>query len=229
MFGEHMVIKIVIDFQRYHCLSAFRRSISCSFWMSDVFCCAVKGDEISSPVSIILAGIPTTTNDTIRSSSFISKQQLRTTPGTASLRPIPFRRFALETHHPDCASSLQSELQALLKRIDARRKEHIKQRNLDSKRLLQRNRNVQTVLESKQNVEGLKLTEEIKKVRVNMILSMSYVAISSSPRLRSRGTHNVAVGVSISVLSAEELEKQFVCKLGGGGGRGRGRGGGGER
>lgn len=59
---------------------------------------------------------------------------------------------------------LQSELQALLKRIDARRKEHIKQRNLDSKRLLQRNRNVQTVLESKQNVEGLKLTDEIKKV-----------------------------------------------------------------
>lgn len=58
----------------------------------------------------------------------------------------------------------QSELQALLKRIDARRKEHIKQRNLDSKRLLQRNRNVQTVLESKQNVEGLKLTDEIKKV-----------------------------------------------------------------
>eukprot|EP00904_Undaria_pinnatifida_P006095 jgi/Undpi1/2615/HiC_scaffold_13.g05994.m1 len=57
----------------------------------------------------------------------------------------------------------KSELQALLKRIDARRKEHIKQRNLDSKRLLQRNRNVQTVLESKQNVEGLKLTDEIKK------------------------------------------------------------------
>ena len=52
----------------------------------------------------------------------------------------------------------------MLKRIDARRKEHIKQRNLDSKRLLQRNRNVQAVLESKQNVEGLKLTDEIKKV-----------------------------------------------------------------
>ena len=44
----------------------------------------------------------------------------------------------------------QAELQALLKRIDARRKEHIKQRNLDSKRLMQRNRNVQAVLESKQ-------------------------------------------------------------------------------
>lgn len=66
--------------------------------------------------------------------------------------------------HPPHTLSVQSELQALLKRIDARRKEHIKQRNLDSKRLLQRNRNVQTVLESKQNVEGLKLTEEIKKV-----------------------------------------------------------------
>ena len=37
----------------------------------------------------------------------------------------------------------QAELQALLKRIECRRKEHIKQRNLDSKRLLQRNRNVQ--------------------------------------------------------------------------------------
>jgi hypothetical protein len=44
----------------------------------------------------------------------------------------------------------QSELQALLKRIEVRRKEHLKQRTLDSKRLLQRNRNVQAVLESKQ-------------------------------------------------------------------------------
>lgn len=67
----------------------------------------------------------------------------------------------------------QSELQALLKRIDARRKEHIKQRNLDSKRLLQRNRNVQTVLESKQNVEGLKLTEEIKKVWCGVLSALN--------------------------------------------------------
>merc|ERR1712070_639188 len=56
----------------------------------------------------------------------------------------------------------QAELQALLKRIDARRKEHIKQRNLDSKRLLQRNRNVQAVLESKQAVESNRLFAEIK-------------------------------------------------------------------
>jgi hypothetical protein len=56
----------------------------------------------------------------------------------------------------------QSELQALLKRIDGRRKEHIKQRNLDSKRLLQRNRNVQAVLESKQSVEAVKSVAEIK-------------------------------------------------------------------
>jgi hypothetical protein len=39
----------------------------------------------------------------------------------------------------------QAELQALLKRIECRRKEHIKQRNLDTKRLLQRNRNVQVL------------------------------------------------------------------------------------
>jgi hypothetical protein len=57
----------------------------------------------------------------------------------------------------------QAELQALLKRIDARRKEHIKQRNLDCKRLLQRNRNVQAVLESKQAVESVKLFADIKK------------------------------------------------------------------
>jgi len=57
----------------------------------------------------------------------------------------------------------QAELQALLKRIECRRKEHIKQRNLDSKRLLQRNRNVQAVLESKQAMESQRLFEEIKK------------------------------------------------------------------
>lgn len=57
----------------------------------------------------------------------------------------------------------QAELQALLKRIECRRKEHIKQRNLDSKRLLQRNRNVQAVLEQKQSLECQRLFEEIKK------------------------------------------------------------------
>jgi len=57
----------------------------------------------------------------------------------------------------------QAELQALLKRIECRRKEHIKQRNLDSKRLLQRNRNVQGVLESKQSLECQRLFDDIKK------------------------------------------------------------------
>lgn len=57
----------------------------------------------------------------------------------------------------------QAELQALLKRIDARRKEHIKQRNLDSKRLMQRNRNVQAVLESKQAVESNRVFTDIRK------------------------------------------------------------------
>jgi hypothetical protein len=57
----------------------------------------------------------------------------------------------------------QSELQALLKRIECRRREHIKQMNLDSKRLLQRNRNVQAVLESKQVAEAQRLFTEIKK------------------------------------------------------------------
>ena len=59
-------------------------------------------------------------------------------------------------------SQQQAELQALLKRVDGRRKEHIKQRNLDSKRLLQRNRNVQAVLESKQATETVKKLSDIK-------------------------------------------------------------------
>lgn len=57
----------------------------------------------------------------------------------------------------------QAELQALLKRIDARRKEHVKQRTLDSKRLLQRNRNVQAVLESKQAAESNAAFADIRR------------------------------------------------------------------
>lgn len=56
----------------------------------------------------------------------------------------------------------QAELAALLKRIEGRRREHIKQRDQDSKRLLQRNRNVQAVLESKQGVECKRRLKEIK-------------------------------------------------------------------
>lgn len=71
----------------------------------------------------------------------------------------------------------QVELQALLKRIECRRKEHIKQRNLDSKRLLQRNRNVQAVLESKQNSESTRIFNDIKKA----LQSNSYSYSSGPP------------------------------------------------
>ena len=66
----------------------------------------------------------------------------------------------------------QAELQALLKRIECRRKEHIKQRNLDSKRLLQRNRNVQSVLESKQAVESQRIFQDIKKNLLNNAVAL---------------------------------------------------------
>jgi len=57
----------------------------------------------------------------------------------------------------------------LLKRIDSRRKEHIKQRNLDSKRLLQRNRNVQAVLlESKQSVEAVEEVKTVAQTKANL-------------------------------------------------------------
>ncbi|KAF4033348.1 hypothetical protein GN244_ATG14683 [Phytophthora infestans] len=73
----------------------------------------------------------------------------------------------------------QAELAALLKRIDGRRKEHLKQRNLDSKRLLQRNRNVQSVLESKQVAEATKRIQDIK------------VSLMPKERAAPRGPFNV--------------------------------------
>jgi len=57
----------------------------------------------------------------------------------------------------------QKELTALLKRIDGRRKEHIKQRNTDSQRLLQRNKNLQAVLENKQNIQAQTRKQQISE------------------------------------------------------------------
>nr|CCA21095.1 transmembrane protein putative [Albugo laibachii Nc14] len=66
----------------------------------------------------------------------------------------------LRQHH-------QAELQALCKRIEAKRTEHLNQRAVDSKRLLQRNRNVQTALESKQVVEATKRLHDLKNAFVS--------------------------------------------------------------
>lgn len=55
-----------------------------------------------------------------------------------------------------------TELSALVKRIETRRAEHVKQREVDSKRLVQRNRNVMAVLESRQVMEEQKRIAEVK-------------------------------------------------------------------
>jgi hypothetical protein len=84
-----------------------------------------------------------------------------------------------------------AELSALLKRIDVRRKEHLAQRNLDSKRLLQRNRNVQAVLASKQGVEE-RIAKGAIKTRLNKPRqatepTSSAVVVSKSPKgIRSK-------------------------------------------
>lgn len=88
-------------------------------------------------------------------------------------------------------SQQQAELQALLKRIECRRKEHIKQRTLDSKRLLQRNKNVQTVLESKQNTETQRIFNEIKKSLANNTMQQI-----------GAGTGNVASGSAVNVAKS---------------------------
>ncbi|CAM9340994.1 unnamed protein product, partial [Phaeothamnion confervicola] len=80
-------------------------------------------------------------------------------------RATAHEAHSLQLTRKETAFRLQqaAELRALLKRIDARRREHVKQRALDSKRLQQRNRNVQAVLESRQAVESQRLLADMKK------------------------------------------------------------------
>lgn len=92
----------------------------------------------------------------------------------------------------------QAELQALLKRIEARRKEHIKQRNLDSKRLLQRNRNVQTVLEMKQNTESQKLISDIKKTMKTISAATIGVGNGTGSSMNGAGGTGGSVGESMA-------------------------------
>jgi hypothetical protein len=73
----------------------------------------------------------------------------------------------------------QAELKALLMRIESRRKEHLKTNEEDCKKLLQRNRNVQAVLESKQNLEAQKTFEEIHNT---LYLSSTTPLVTSSTR-----------------------------------------------
>lgn len=76
-----------------------------------------------------------------------------------------------------------AEVNALLKRIDVRRKEHLKQKELDCKRLLQRNRNVLVSLESKQAIECEKLFQDIKN---NMIKELKSVKIKQDKNTRPK-------------------------------------------
>lgn len=88
-------------------------------------------------------------------------------------------RFGLARKEAKLRQHQQAEMAALSKRIEGRRKEHLKQRDLDSKRLLQRNRNVQSVLESKQVVEATKKIQDIK------------MSLLPKDRTASRGSLNV--------------------------------------
>jgi hypothetical protein len=105
----------------------------------------------------------------------------------------------------------QAELSALLKRIEVRRREHIKQRNLDSKRLLQRNRNVQAVLEAKQTAESSKLFLDIKK----SLHTSSFLGPKETP-----GSSNPGLGATTKGRIAGTKTGQ-----GGGGGRAYGESG----
>lgn len=79
----------------------------------------------------------------------------------------------------------QAELAALLKRIDVRRREHLKQRELDTKRLLQRNRNVQAVLEQKHGLELTRRRQEIKASLAPRRHPAKIAKLDSGPSIRS--------------------------------------------
>lgn len=109
----------------------------------------------------------------------------------------------------------QTELQALLKRIECRRKEHVKQRNLDSKRLLQRNRNVQAVLESKQAAECQKLFAEIKKVLYSSAVLVGGAAgLSGAPTSTRRYGATESFGKRSNGLSSTKSKSNLAASGG---------------
>jgi hypothetical protein len=108
----------------------------------------------------------------------------------------------------------QTELQALLKRIECRRKEHIKQRNLDTKRLLQRNRNVQAVLESKQATECQKLFAEIKKTLYSTaaLHGGQPTSVHGSTRRTDKSTSSLQKGKTQAAMAASQAHYDQVAQ-----------------
>jgi hypothetical protein len=96
----------------------------------------------------------------------------------------------------------ENELSALLKRIDARRREHLKQRELDSKRLSQRNKNVLAVLEAKQSVELGKMRSKVK-----MELQPKRIASQSRRSTLKSARSGGDLGASASSAALDEDSK----------------------
>jgi hypothetical protein len=84
------------------------------------------------------------------------------------------------------------EVAALLKRIEARRAEHVKQRELDSKRLLQRNKNVIAVLDQRHSLEQQRFSAAVK----------IWLPSRTSPHKSRRG---LPLPVSAAALGTEDF------------------------
>jgi len=103
------------------------------------------------------------------------------------------------------------ELAALVKRIEARRSEHVKQRDIDTRRLLQRNRNVMSVLEQRQVQEEARHMAAIKaSLHPNKTLSPS--------RGAGAGVGGIAAGFSSMRLAADDGRPHSSRSARGGGG-----------
>ena len=105
----------------------------------------------------------------------------------------------------------QAELQALLKRIEGRRKEHIKQRNLDSKRLLQRNRNIQATLESQHALDQQKLFDHLKK----QLNAITPTYNEDGPAcLRSLNTTDKEVSIILDKKKKDSIQQSYLGRSG---------------
>lgn len=123
-----------------------------------------------------------------------------------------------------------AELSALLKRIETRRTEHVKQRELDSKRLLQRNKNVQAVLEGRHAAE-----EQRKVADIRLSLQPPRTAYSRLPAIDSgavaprREAKPAAPSPARSPIAGLLARKAAIMSTSNGGFRGPGPSGGAGR
>jgi hypothetical protein len=114
-------------------------------------------------------------------------------PTSSHSRPPPPPLPAAHSYAPQAA---------LLKRVETRRAEHVKLRELDVKRLLQRNRNVVAVLEQRQAQEEQRRTAEIRSSLAPPRVNAGRLQPLNTGQPRAAAAATAAAGASASAAGA---------------------------